>query len=565
MNQSLYRITSLLFLSVGLLSAILSTPSTAQTVPVGSLIIPMNDSVSTSNGGQAQILKAYGLVYKLLSQSPPVPVKWAFSLAKTHYGYDFSAASNQVKILGGSNLGAFNYRGGPFIIDAADADRATTIINAFGNSVTVHQVNTAFSSVPIQNTMTQTPKAFVECRKKDNLKLILDVFDKAAIPATAYDTSAYGVPPLLSSGLGGPGGGRNLSSPNCYTIVMIPHEDQMTAQDAQNVVDFAGDGGNAFIECHAIEDFENFSTRKLTTTGIARGGNVTWAYPNAGAQVHLGQFVGTAEAEGGYVPAWGLPTGGAYQSGATSIVQQASNTNYNKVMFIQPTNSGFYCFAGGHSYKDNPKLARILLNAFLSQVTRGACTPLPVELVSFTANIIRKSVRLQWKTATEINNLGFEIERLGKESNWIPIGFVDGYGTVSTPRDYSFIDDNIGNTGSSFSYRLKQIDRDGKVNYSPIVSVNFNAVINRMSFLTAYPNPFNPSTVLSYNLPKASVVTMKIYNSIGVEVATLLEREGQAAGVHSIMFDAASLSSGRYYALLISDNEKAMYEIVLVR
>lgn len=542
----------------------------SQNVAAGSLIIPMDDSLTVAKGGQDEIIKAYGLVYKLLSQSSPVPVKWAYSTSKIHSGTDFTCAANQVKIRFGNSLitTAFNYRGGPFIIDVADTAAAGPLIRLFQqNDVTVHQVVTAFTGVPIQHTMNKTPTAFVESRNAGKLELILDVFEEAEIPSTAYDTSAFGVPPVTSGGPGGPGGGRNLSDPTCYTIVMIPHEDNMTAQDAQNIVNFANDGGNVFLECHAIKDFENnFSTRKLTTTGIDPEDDVTWAYPNAGAQIHLGQFVGTAENKSGSVTAWDLPSGGSYASGAQSIVQKSSNQNYNKVMFIQPANSGFYCYAGGHEFKDKKNLSRILLNAFLAPSERLTCSPLPVELVSFVSEVTGKSVRLKWRTATEVNNYGFEVQRSTKGNDWIPIAFIQGHGTVNTSQSYSYVDENIGQFGTNFRYRLKQIDRDSKTNYSPIVEANFNAANRDFGLRSVYPNPINPTAIIQFYVPIKMEVTLKIYDLFGREVKELMEDAVKTEGTYSIMLDAKNIPSGIYYAWLTSgDSYKSVYKLSLLR
>lgn len=204
------------------------------------------------------------------------------------------------------------------------------------------------------------------------------------------------------------------------------------------------------------------------------------------------------------------------------------------------------------------------IKASFSQ-TDANCTPLPVQLISFTSTTVGKSVQLKWRTATEINNFGFEVQRSVNEKEWVPIAFVDGHGTVNTPQSYSYFDENIGNKGSRFSYRLKQIDRDGTVDYSPLVQAIFKIDKSQFGFIAAYPNPFNPTTVLQYYVPKTMAVTLKIYNTIGSEVSSLFEVETQNAGVHSIMFDARSLASGTYYAWLISGNSKSMYKISLTR
>ncbi len=93
----------------------------------------------------------------------------------------------------------------------------------------------------------------------------------------------------------------------------------------------------------------------------------------------------------------------------------------------------------------------------------------PVELISFTADIINNTVKLQWKTATETNNYGFEIERnklidKSYQTEWERIGFVEGNGTTTEEENYSFTDENLD--PGRYKYRLKQIDLDGSFEYS---------------------------------------------------------------------------------------------------
>ena len=142
---------------------------------------------------------------------------------------------------------------------------------------------------------------------------------------------------------------------------------------------------------------------------------------------------------------------------------------------------------------------------------------LPVEIISFSANLIGSKIKLNWNTATEINNYGFEIERKTKD-NWQKIGFVQGNGNSNTPKEYSFTDNKLIG-GSKFQYRLKQIDNDGQFEYSNIIEVK---VIPKEYLLSQnYPNPLNPSTTIKYSIPKSSQVSLKIFNTLGEELETL--------------------------------------------
>jgi hypothetical protein len=185
--------------------------------------------------------------------------------------------------------------------------------------------------------------------------------------------------------------------------------------------------------------------------------------------------------------------------------------------------------------------------------------PLPVELISFTAKVIGKSISLNWKTATEINNFGFEIERRtlnAKHEAWDEIGFVNGNGNSNSPKEYSFVDKNPGGSGV-IKYRLKQIDNDGQFEYSDVISVDYS--INDFGVYQNYPNPFNPGTTISWQSAIDGNVSIKIYDILGNEVAEILN-EFKSAGKQEIKFETAStnkrLTSGVYiYKIEIKNNE----------
>jgi len=173
----------------------------------------------------------------------------------------------------------------------------------------------------------------------------------------------------------------------------------------------------------------------------------------------------------------------------------------------------------------------------------------PVELESFTGKVSGGNVTLEWTTATEINNQGFEIQK-GFNSEFRSIGFVDGHGTTTETRSYIFIDRNVD--AGSYNYRLKQIDFNGNFEYSPIVNVEVSAP-NEFSLSQNYPNPFNPSTKIDFSLAVDSKVTLKVFNVLGQQVA-LLANENLEAGLHSVNFDASGFYSGVYFYILKAEN-----------
>ena len=191
-------------------------------------------------------------------------------------------------------------------------------------------------------------------------------------------------------------------------------------------------------------------------------------------------------------------------------------------------------------------------HSFLYAIATGDTT-INVELVSFNASVVNNDVTLNWKTATEINNAGFEIQRkIYEDANintgWNTIGFVEGNGTTINQSGYSFVDGGV-NAGR-YRYRLKQIDFDGSFEFSPEVEVEVSSP-EEFTLEQNYPNPFNPSTVIRYTIPSVGTslikfVQLKVYDVLGNEIATLVNEEKQP-GVYEVEFDASILSSGTYF------------------
>jgi hypothetical protein len=183
-------------------------------------------------------------------------------------------------------------------------------------------------------------------------------------------------------------------------------------------------------------------------------------------------------------------------------------------------------------------------------------TETPVELFSFNATLVDDKVKLNWTTATETNNSGFEIQRLQdskieKLKDWETIGFVPGYGTTTEPKSYSFIDENT--TAGTYKYRLKQIDFDGSFTYSNEIEVIVDFTPKEFVLYQNYPNPFNPITTIKFTVPsviasgakQSQLVTLKVYDILGNEIATLVNEEKQP-GVYEVEFDGSLLASGMY-------------------
>ncbi len=200
----------------------------------------------------------------------------------------------------------------------------------------------------------------------------------------------------------------------------------------------------------------------------------------------------------------------------------------------------------------------------------------PVELISFNASMNNNSVTLNWETATEVDNYGFEIERSSDNMNtWNNIGFVAGHGNSNSPKSYSF-SDNISSGGTQFYYRLKQFDLDGAFDYSDAIEVNFDKPVTA-ELEQNYPNPFNPSTSIRFSVPapgagniSSANVRLVIYDMLGREIAVLTDKEmnpgNHIAYWHGTDKLGRQVSAGTYlYSLIINGKPVNSRKMLLLK
>ena len=186
---------------------------------------------------------------------------------------------------------------------------------------------------------------------------------------------------------------------------------------------------------------------------------------------------------------------------------------------------------------------------------------LPVELTSFTVSSDGNEVLLKWVTASEVNNHGFEIQRSTDGVEFNTVGFVSGHGTTTEQQNYSFADKNLSD--GKYFYRLKQMNFNGSFAYSDIVEIEWRA-FNSYLLEQNYPNPFNPSTTIGFGIQNKSNVEITILNSIGEEVATLLNEEKEP-GYYQVEFNAVNLPSGVYFYQLKSGSFVETKKMILLK
>ncbi|MBZ0199337.1 MAG: T9SS type A sorting domain-containing protein [Ignavibacteriaceae bacterium] len=189
----------------------------------------------------------------------------------------------------------------------------------------------------------------------------------------------------------------------------------------------------------------------------------------------------------------------------------------------------------------------------------------PVEFTNFTANFASNSVVLNWSTATELNNNGFEVQRAlvneNTSASYTSIGFVKGNGTTTEKSQYNFIDNSP--VEGKMLYRLKQIDLDGSTKLTLPVEVTFNGVID-YALEQNYPNPFNPITHINYSVPEAGNVTIKVFNILGKEVATIVNGFTEA-GKHKVEFSGSEFGSGIYFYTIHAGSFSKTLKMMLIK
>lgn len=241
--------------------------------------------------------------------------------------------------------------------------------------------------------------------------------------------------------------------------------------------------------------------------------------------------------------------------------------NFGAVLLIedfQDFNAYYHTTSDLVQYFNNPYYLKMCKAAFGTFATlANVYDYVPVELASFTGSVIGNAVQLQWITASELNNYGFEIERSINNNEFTTIGFVKGNGTTTETNYYSYIDKPYESASLQINYRLKQIDYDGTYSYSNVVNVEFN-VPEGFVLEQNYPNPFNPSTRIAYSLITDGRTTLKVYDLMGSEVATLVN-EFKPSGNYEIVFDAAGLPSGTYFYTLSSNGYASTKKMVVIK
>jgi photosystem II stability/assembly factor-like uncharacterized protein len=225
-------------------------------------------------------------------------------------------------------------------------------------------------------------------------------------------------------------------------------------------------------------------------------------------------------------------------------------------------NTGMSTTYGLFVEKTSPDTSSAYVCGSLSYIMKNSVVIVPVELASFTASVSGNNVTLGWVTATELNNLGFEVERKAAEGKWVKVGFVDGIGTTTEPQIYNFTDEGL--VSGIYNYRIKQIDYNGSYKYYNLDEAVEISAPESYALSQNYPNPFNPTTKIKYSVPADGFVNISVYNVLGEKVTDIVNSI-QKAGSYEVTFDASSIASGMYLYRMESGNFISVKKMMILK
>jgi len=209
-------------------------------------------------------------------------------------------------------------------------------------------------------------------------------------------------------------------------------------------------------------------------------------------------------------------------------------------------------------------------------------TSLPVELASFKASVSDDEVLLEWVTESEINNQGFELWKSEEEdsdyrliASYHDDGALQGYGNTPVRHVYNFTDPYV-TSGHTYYYQLTDVDITGVTTIHDPISITLNSsdtggdpeqfsgIPTKFNLYQNFPNPFNPTTIINYELQITNYVELSIYNSLGQKMVILVS-EKQEAGRYQVEWDASEFASGVYYYKIQAGGFLEVKKMVFVR
>ena len=265
-------------------------------------------------------------------------------------------------------------------------------------------------------------------------------------------------------------------------------------------------------------------------------------------------------------------------SDATGVAGHTGTASNYRLLYRSGTTGDFSSVATGSSMSGDVITFNSISiqDGYYSMGAEGLDGSLPVELTSFELLETRNDlITLEWITESEIDNLGFILDRRTPSTDWSQIASyimdqeLQGQGNVSHQTIYTYTDNSV-NEGESYDYRLADVDYNGNVEYHSLqlMGVSSSNVPEQFILYPNYPNPFNPATTIRYDLPDDAYVTLTIHDLMGRSIRTLVDGP-QVAGNGMIQWNATDdagypVSAGLYfYSIQTSKFNKTKKMILL--
>lgn len=522
-----------------------------QTLPLGSYVIAMDNSLQVNSTGDFN-LNAYGLLVYLLNNN--VHLKWSIKAGKAKDGTDFTAMAEQIKpglIAGGVSR---NFKAGPFVIFASDTAGVGALIDAFYSSATltganrpqVYRLTAAASNVDIRYDLTGfRPKAAI-LTDGGNQAIHLAYMTTASIPSANYATSA----------------GTDLLS-NCFTFASEPHNTK-TGTAVNNAIsairDFVTKGGNFLAQCEAIDNYENNTLGRFQTTGglTIANANVGTTLNYSNPDLSFSQYEGSYDASsGGSLKNWkfvGTTINNEHNhatgtgTNATVIGASVAKLYYDK--------GGLVFYVGNHSFTTSTSAGingiRMYMNAFLTPSNTNCpellFNPLSIKLVQFNADTKSGKTNLTWTLSGNEMVQQCSVEKSIDGSFFSPVRIVSST-SKSGQESYQFPD---ALSDSKKYYRIAIKDKQGKVQYSPIVSIGGG--IQKQASLNVLDAADRDGLLVSYFSPQNDVVKLRLYTASGSMIYSEAFKIVEGTNILFIPSNAAK-SNKLYFIETVNGND----------
>ena len=517
-----------------------------QTVPAGSYVIAMDNTLQINGSGDFN-LKSYGLLVYLLNNN--VPLKWAIKSGKTKDQVDFQGSAELIKPTF-SAAATRNYKAGPFIIYASDTTGVSALIDAFysSNSLTgltrprVYRLTSAAAAVDIRYDLQGFRPKVAVLTDGGNQNIHLAYLTAASIPASSYATSA----------------GTDLIS-NCFTFASEPHNNN-TGTAVNNAItairDFVNKGGNFLAQCDAVDNYENNILGRFQTTGgltvsnTGIGTTVNYVNPD----LSVSQFEGAYNASfGGSFKNWKI-IGSAANNLHNHVTGTGANTDVIGVSVSKHyyAKGGLVIYVGNHSFSTSTLVGingiRMYMNAFLTPSNTNCPAlnmVLPVQLTDFSGSIKENNAVIEWQVNANENVSFFDIEKSIDGLHFEPLQQISPRST-SGQQAYSL---SLKHSGRKY-YRLKIRDHQQTSQYSKIIELTSQPHQNGK--LSVFATSDKKIGVNYFNSNRANAYFLSVYSSTGVLIysSQLTLRENS----NSFSVPISAVQPQLYYLVLADAN-----------